>query len=294
MYFDYVLMLRALRKATPYLRAYNYDTGNAEIDSQTHKAVNALLDKAESCSATFDETSMFSGAEANTLKEEFKAHFRNVSRIMDCVGCDKCRLWGKTQITGLATGLKLLFSFDENATPANSASNKNFSLRRSEIVAFIWTLNRFSESLAAVEEFRQMWAKRNFSKPAAKKEPFVEKEEQKDNKAQSSIPGQSGMLGPVAPPPEAEPEPAEAQEEKQPEKAQIPNSNPSSRSDPSINKTKPSLLPSEITTSLGPIFHGFLEKLFDACRSSIVACFALVERGLSFLSSTLGHEKSEL
>lgn len=47
------------------------------------------------------------------LKEEFKQHFRNVSRIMDCVGCDKCRLWGKIQTTGLGTAMKVLFELDE-------------------------------------------------------------------------------------------------------------------------------------------------------------------------------------
>jgi len=49
------------------------------------------------------------------LKEEFKTHFRNVTRIMDCVGCDKCRLWGKVQTTGVATALKVLFEMDEKA-----------------------------------------------------------------------------------------------------------------------------------------------------------------------------------
>jgi phosphoribosylaminoimidazole-succinocarboxamide synthase len=52
---------------------------------------------------------------AQVLKEEFKTHFRNVTRIMDCVGCDKCRLWGKIQTTGLATALKILFELDEKA-----------------------------------------------------------------------------------------------------------------------------------------------------------------------------------
>lgn len=33
---------------------------------------------------------------------------------MDCVGCQKCRLWGKIQITGLGTALKVLFAYDEN------------------------------------------------------------------------------------------------------------------------------------------------------------------------------------
>jgi ERO1-like protein beta len=34
---------------------------------------------------------------------------------MDCVGCDKCRLWGKIQTTGLGTALKILFEMDEKA-----------------------------------------------------------------------------------------------------------------------------------------------------------------------------------
>lgn len=34
---------------------------------------------------------------------------------MDCVGCDKCRLWGKVQTSGLGTALKILFELDEKA-----------------------------------------------------------------------------------------------------------------------------------------------------------------------------------
>lgn len=112
-------------------------------------------------------------------------HFRNVTRIMDCVGCDKCRLWGKVQTTGVATALKILFELDEKALeyvllfpvpfPSNTVSpispvpdnnlrfllisphaNANL-LQRTEVVALINTLHRFSESLAAVEEFRRLW-----------------------------------------------------------------------------------------------------------------------------------------
>jgi len=68
------------------------------------------------------------------LKEEFKEHFRNVSRIMDCVGCDKCRLWGKVQTTGLGTALKILFELDEKALEcvqivlSSNAENNNSSI----------------------------------------------------------------------------------------------------------------------------------------------------------------------
>lgn len=58
---------------------------------------------------------MFQGEDARNLKLEFRDHFRNVSRIMDCVGCEKCKLWGKVQITGLGTALKVLFSYEERS-----------------------------------------------------------------------------------------------------------------------------------------------------------------------------------
>ena len=47
----------------------------------------------------FNESTMFNGgSQAHKLKEDFKQHFRNISRIMDCVGCEKCKLWGKLQV----------------------------------------------------------------------------------------------------------------------------------------------------------------------------------------------------
>ena len=32
------------------------------------------------------------------MKIEFREHFRNITRVIDCVGCDKCKLWGKLQV----------------------------------------------------------------------------------------------------------------------------------------------------------------------------------------------------
>ena len=41
------------------------------------------------------------------LKHDFRAKFRNVSRILNCVTCEKCRLWGKLQFLGVGTALKV-------------------------------------------------------------------------------------------------------------------------------------------------------------------------------------------
>jgi len=93
----------------------------------------------------FNETVMFTGGtEAQVLKEEFRQHFINISRIMDCVGCDKCKLWGKLQIQGLGTALKILFSgkFDKWESTLNNLNRKLFFLERSEIVALVNAFGR--------------------------------------------------------------------------------------------------------------------------------------------------------
>ncbi|OCH95146.1 endoplasmic oxidoreductin, partial [Obba rivulosa] len=155
LYFDTVLLLRAVARLGTYLSAYDYcGTGTHEDDAATLERLGKVIDIARAV-GKFDETVLFRGENANILKEEFKEHFRNVSRIMDCVGCDKCRLWGKVQTTGLGTALKVLFELDEKALDPRANANL---LQRSEVVALINTLHRFSESLEYVNDFRRMWA----------------------------------------------------------------------------------------------------------------------------------------
>jgi len=153
-YFNSVLLLRALARVEPWLAAYDLCAFDGEQE-KTKEILGNVLSIAKK-TGRFDETLLFQGENAQILKEEFKDHFRNVSRIMDCVGCDKCRLWGKVQVTGVASALKILFELDEkNLDPKK---NPNL-LQRAEIVALINTLHRFSESLHAVDVFRGMWAK---------------------------------------------------------------------------------------------------------------------------------------
>ena len=130
-YFNTVLLLRAVARLGPYLSAYDYcASGTHEDDAITYGRLEKILQIAR-VAGKFDETALFKGENANVrrhvdrfhefnltyflqvLKEEFKQHFRNVSRIMDCVGCDKCKLWGKVQTTGLGTAMKVLFELDE-------------------------------------------------------------------------------------------------------------------------------------------------------------------------------------
>ncbi|KAL0109532.1 hypothetical protein PUN28_014534 [Cardiocondyla obscurior] len=159
LYFTYLLQLRALVKAAPYLEREEYYTGSEIDDEDTRLAMNDILNVAKSFPVHFNETVMFTGgAEAQLLKEEFRQHFINISRIMDCVGCDKCKLWGKLQIHGLGTALKILFSgkFDKWEPTLNNLNRKSFFLERSEIVALVNAFGRLSESIFELDRFRRM------------------------------------------------------------------------------------------------------------------------------------------
>ena len=48
----------------------------------------------------FDEGRLWKGSDGLALREELRTAFVNITRIMDCVGCEKCKLWGKLQTLG--------------------------------------------------------------------------------------------------------------------------------------------------------------------------------------------------
>ncbi|KAG0043372.1 hypothetical protein BGZ83_011476 [Gryganskiella cystojenkinii] len=163
-YFDYAVLVRAVAKISDYLARYDFCTGDDGIDSNIMTVVTELVDLVKKCPPTFDEKLLFQGANQSQLKHQFRDHFRNVTRIMDCVGCEKCRLWGKVQTTGLGTALKLLFSYDEESLQGHRADG---ILTRSEIVALLNTFNRFSESISAIERFSVMYQNRLDQEQAA-------------------------------------------------------------------------------------------------------------------------------
>ncbi|XP_018583314.2 ERO1-like protein alpha isoform X1 [Scleropages formosus] len=161
LYFLYLIELRALAKVLPFFEqpAFQLYTGQPEYDKDVKSALLEVLRLARSFPLHFDETSLFAGdkSEAAELKEDFKKTFRNISRIMDCVGCFKCRLWGKLQTQGLGTALKIMFSERQiEALPKSTGSKPGFQLTRQEIVALFNAFGRISTSVRELENFRSM------------------------------------------------------------------------------------------------------------------------------------------
>ena len=150
LYFNYALVTRALAKLKKHLEHYTFCSGDPAQDFETKQKVIELTSRITSAKPTFDESGMFQDPQMMELKDDFKHRFRNVSRLMDCVGCDKCRLWGKVQTAGYGAALKVLFEFDE------TKNGENPHLRRTELVALVNTLARISNSLEAIGEFRKL------------------------------------------------------------------------------------------------------------------------------------------
>lgn len=153
LHFSYVVMLRAIKKASDYLYGYDISSGNVMEDESSSILLKRLLDTTilRSCSdvfSAFDESVMFQEDDSNmVLRESFKGVFHNISSILDCVQCQQCKLHGKLTMLGYGTALKILFV----------KSPKNLILERNEIVALINTAGRLSENLVEVRELTTMY-----------------------------------------------------------------------------------------------------------------------------------------
>ena len=164
LHFSYVVLLRALKKAAPYLYTYRIHTGNIVEDETATILLRRLLDSSilSSCNhvfTAFDETLMFQkGQDAHmvskqqelvSLQKTFKGVFHNVSSILDCVQCQQCKLHGKLAMLGYGTALKILFLSRQDMIAS--------SLSRNEIVAMINTIAKLSEALKHVRELTSLY-----------------------------------------------------------------------------------------------------------------------------------------
>ncbi|KAI9504299.1 hypothetical protein BX070DRAFT_190414 [Coemansia spiralis] len=153
-YFNFLLLTRAIQRMEPYLLSYDYSTGIPKDDKAVKRLMPKMLRAVKRAGFVFDDSELFLGSSGAAMKGEFKDNFRNISRIMDCTGCEKCRLWGKTQTLGIATALKALFSYPDRAFRGSFTS---LDFKRNEIVALITTYFQFSYSIKSIEMFRGMY-----------------------------------------------------------------------------------------------------------------------------------------
>lgn len=171
LYFVFLLELRALNKIGSYLLTkVNWQSSGDQL--QTKEAIKDVLKVISKFKWQFDEKvfnlNEFRSAEfAGKLEIDFfyskinlliifyfylLEHFHNISTtIMDCVACDKCKLWGKVQTHALGTAFKILLTDFNNKVQLNK-----FHLHRHEISTLFNGLTRLSNSINSLNQFNQL------------------------------------------------------------------------------------------------------------------------------------------
>ena len=150
LYFNYAVVSKALWKIKPYLSHLSFCTS---FDQDVKSKLLNILSQLDS--NIFNEELIFEDELSSKVKDDFRARFKNVTKIMDCVHCDRCRLWGKVQTTGYATSLKILFELDEG--DEGSKQHVVDTLTKYELIALLNTFDRLSKSIESVNNFERLY-----------------------------------------------------------------------------------------------------------------------------------------
>lgn len=149
-YFNYAVVGKALWKIQPYLSHLEFcNAYNEDIRTMVNNVISNLDTR------IFNEDLLFQDDISSKLKNDFRVRFKNITKIMDCVHCDRCRLWGKVQTTGYATSLKILFEISSG----DDVSRQHVvdKLTKYELIALFNTFDRLSKSIEAIKNFEKLY-----------------------------------------------------------------------------------------------------------------------------------------
>ena len=148
LYVAFAMMLQAVVKAGTAITAA-VPSEDPNLENSLTEWTNVLLPEitrmAHSCpQKMIDESQLHLGGSES--RSELQYRFRHLQQIMQCVGCDRCKLWGTLQTLGIGTALRVLYHDDHKV---------ELQLSRQEAVALVHTLERFSSALLYAHEFQQ-------------------------------------------------------------------------------------------------------------------------------------------
>eukprot|EP00762_Andalucia_godoyi_P005296 ANDGO_06838.mRNA.1 Endoplasmic reticulum oxidoreductin-2 len=141
--FTYAFVLRAIDKLVQMTRE------NPHVNPKLFGYSGARIAALETISDAIPETLRAYSFRLNeTNVDRMRYHFRNITDIMDCVACEKCKLWGKLQFLGLGTALRIM------TFPYSPGKDKNGiaapCLSVNELVALLNIARKLADSVESV------------------------------------------------------------------------------------------------------------------------------------------------
>ena len=145
--FLYSVIIKAVNKAKDFLLEYNYQSGNKIEDKNTISLINNIFKDNSNNLKLLDNIFKETDIEINNFLQSQKINeliirFRNISSIIDCVTCSKCRMHAKLEVFGIGTALKILFT--------NKLELKE-SISRNELVSFINLFAKLSRNVGYIK-----------------------------------------------------------------------------------------------------------------------------------------------
>ncbi len=96
MYLTYTLLLRAVYRIKSKMQLVQFGVNENDVN-RAKLLVDSLYRNIPRYPKGFDKKFL---AVSPTQAARLKATFRNMAKLMDCVSCERCRLWGKVQVYG--------------------------------------------------------------------------------------------------------------------------------------------------------------------------------------------------
>ena len=157
-YFAFLVELYALSQAEPDLTQAVFYTGKSTHDTETQELVTELLSLVKSAQLSFDQQRVFFAESEHVWS--IRDAFANITRIIDCVSCQRCRLWGNLQTRAIATSLKILLNSHLSNSGQYSPNNASLlrNLARGEIVALFNGIAQLSKSIYFIESHKHLFS----------------------------------------------------------------------------------------------------------------------------------------
>lgn len=137
LYFTYSFILSAFDKLYNDIQDYVYTkynkTENTLLKNKMRELNNQFL------SAEFkslNEDRLLTSVSKQEFASQVQPHFFNITRLIDCVTCEKCKLHGKLQFNGMAAAMKVMFPHKQQD-----------AITRNEFVGFINLMRKLSNSV---------------------------------------------------------------------------------------------------------------------------------------------------